>query len=87
VNKEKIYDDEISSLMGQVIAICQREKIAMVASFAIPSPEDPKLLCTSALLEDEYDPPEQFFEAKTVILGGSNFTALIISASPGEGRP
>jgi len=33
-DKEAIYDAEIAPLMQQVIAICQREKIPLFASFA-----------------------------------------------------
>lgn len=32
-NKEQVYDNEISPLMAQIIEICKRENIPMVASF------------------------------------------------------
>ena len=32
-DKEKVYDEEIHPLMAQIIAICKRENIPMVASF------------------------------------------------------
>lgn len=30
---ERVYDDEISPLMGQIIAICKRHRMPMLASF------------------------------------------------------
>jgi hypothetical protein len=60
MNKEQIYDEQISPLMAQIIAICQANKIAFLASFSIPNEEDPDLRCTSAMLGDEYEPPEEF---------------------------
>lgn len=66
-NKEEIYDDEISGLMTQIIAICKREKIAMVASFSIPTPEDEHLVCFTALLELESKPPQALLDARDVL--------------------
>lgn len=51
-NKEAVYDAEISPLMAQIIAICQRAGISMLASFAIPTADNPDLQCTT-LLPDE----------------------------------
>lgn len=48
-NKEAIYDEQISPLMNQIIAICEANGIAMVANFEIPSPEDPTLGCATCL--------------------------------------
>lgn len=33
-NEEAVYDAEIAPLMTQIIAICERAKIPMIASFA-----------------------------------------------------
>ena len=57
--KEQVYDEEIDPLMGKIIEICKREKIAMLATFRIPTPEDPDLNCTTALLDDEYGPSKE----------------------------
>ena len=63
MTKEEVYDSQIAPLMGQILAICKQHKIAMLASFSIPNEEDEGLLCSSALLEDEYEPPEAFLRA------------------------
>ena len=63
MNKEQIYDEKINPLMGQIIAICQEYKIAMLADFSIPNEEDAGLNCTSALVGKEYNPPEDMVEA------------------------
>lgn len=52
MNKEEIYDEEISPLMAQILDICKTHKIGMVASFALPTSDDAALRCTSALTED-----------------------------------
>lgn len=52
--KEQVYDADIFPLMKQIIDICHAHKIAMVASFAIPSEDDPALQCDTALLEDSH---------------------------------
>ena len=56
MNKEAIYDSEISPLIAKVIGICKQHKIAMIMSFAIPTDDDPDLSCSTALLSDEYEP-------------------------------
>ena len=43
--REAIYDDEIYPLMEQVIAICKRADIPMVANFRL----DGDLACTTAI--------------------------------------
>ena len=63
MTKEQVYDAEISPMMAQILAICKQHNIAMVASFDIGD----EMLCTSALLTDEYDPPASFVEALDVI--------------------
>ena len=36
MNKEEVYDEEISPLMKQIITLCKANGIAMVMNFAIP---------------------------------------------------
>jgi hypothetical protein len=57
LNKEQVYDTQISPLMVQIIEICNTNKIAFLASFSIPTEEAPELACSSALLEDDFKPP------------------------------
>jgi len=63
MNKEQIYDEQIHPLMAQIFEICQANKIAFLASFSIPTEEDDDLRCTSAMLEKDFDPPEEFMRA------------------------
>lgn len=53
MNKEQIYDAEISPLMAQIIGICQQHGISMLATFDIPTEEDPDLLCTTNLADGD----------------------------------
>lgn len=53
MTKEQIYDERIAPLMTQVIGICREAGIAMVASFALPTPENADLMCTSVLPDGE----------------------------------
>jgi hypothetical protein len=68
--KEQVYDDEINPLMAKIIEICKREKIAMVASFRTPNAEDPDLMCTSALLADDFEPTQDMHAAFQIIREG-----------------
>lgn len=55
--KEQIYDEQISPLMGQIIAICKAHRINMAASFSLDfnEEEDSPLRCTTALAVDMSD--------------------------------
>lgn len=56
--KEGIYDEQISPLMAQVIAICREHKIANVCSFSLDPEEG--LCCTTCMTSPEFEPPEKF---------------------------
>lgn len=49
--KEALYDEQISPLMAQIIALCKTHKINMIADFSLGhDPEaDETLFCTTAL--------------------------------------
>jgi hypothetical protein len=56
--RETIYDEQISPLMTQIIAICKENKIPVVASFELDieeghPPNDPLMCTTSLLFEGE----------------------------------
>lgn len=67
MNKEQIYDSQINPLMAQIIEICKANKIAMLASFAIPTPEDFDLCCTSQLPDESGKLPRHIAEASRII--------------------
>ena len=52
MDKEQIYDEQISPLMTKIIEICKEHKIDMLATFAIPTEGDEDLRCSSAVLGD-----------------------------------
>ncbi|AFQ50415.1 hypothetical protein [Burkholderia cepacia] len=62
-NKEQIYDEQISPLMTQIIAICQQHKIPMLASFSIPTEADPDLACSTSLIGNGFEAPESYTRA------------------------
>ena len=77
MNKEDIYDDQISPLMQQVIAICKDKGIAMHASFDIahdgegPNGEDcSSLTCTTHLPDGDGNFNERFQKAHQIIRQG-----------------
>lgn len=57
--KEAVYDERISPLMEQIIALCKEHKINMVADFSLGyDPEgDQTLFCTTAL--PKVDPSDE----------------------------
>lgn len=59
MSKEQIYDELISPLMAQVIAICNEHKIANVLTFSLDNEGD-GLCCTTCNLREDTDPPEHF---------------------------
>lgn len=63
MTKEEIYDEQISPLMAQVIEICRKYKIANICTFALPCEENDELACTTAMLSEEFDPPESYLKA------------------------
>ncbi len=74
MNKEEICDTKIGPLMDQIIAICEEHKIAMLASFAIPTDDDQGLTCTTTCLTDEYEPTPQQLDAIAVLMKGQEAT-------------
>lgn len=55
--KEEVYDQQIAPLMDQIISICQGKGIEMIATFSLPSPDDPTLACTSMMIDLDGDAP------------------------------
>ncbi|RQZ50901.1 hypothetical protein [Burkholderia sp. Bp9099] len=67
VTKEQIYDEQISPLMTQIIAICKEHKIPVLASFFAPGEDDPELAVTTALLGNGFESPVNFSNALRVL--------------------
>lgn len=63
MNKENIYDNEISPLMAQVIELCKKHGIAMIANFACPNDEDLDLQALSVVPDENGEQPKNHKEA------------------------
>jgi hypothetical protein len=58
-DKESVYDNEISPLVSQIIAICKRESIPVVASFQYcDGGDDGPGFCTTVILTSERGAPD-----------------------------
>ena len=78
MNKEQIYDSEISPLMQQIIGICRDKGIAMFASFNIahdgegPNGEDySSLTCTSHIPDGGEVFDHRFNKCASIVQRGS----------------
>ena len=72
MNKEEIYDTEISPLMAQIIAICKKDGIAMLATFSIPTDDDPGLCCTTLVPDENGESGPRHLHALRILKGASN---------------
>lgn len=79
MNKEQIYDEQISPLMTQIIEICEKNNIGMLADFEIPNDEDSDLCCTSSTLGDGDQISHRHSLARQVLMGGVGALAFTIS--------
>ena len=86
MNKEEIYDEQISPLIAQILAICKEHKVPMVAQFGIPTDGDPDLCCTSALLTDEYEPHPHMLEAFGVLKPGGTVAPMNLVTEDAAGN-
>ena len=82
-NKEEIYDDILNPLVAKIIALCQEHGIAMFASFAIPTPEDADLACTTCLPDGDGNTPDYLQRARRGAMssGGESFAMTITRAA------
>lgn len=52
-DKEEVYDNEIAPLMAQIIAICKREQLPMVAQFYLKEQQEDDgepMYCSTVIL-------------------------------------
>ncbi|SET89346.1 hypothetical protein [Pseudomonas graminis] len=77
MNKEEIYDEQISPLMQQIIAITREHGIVMIASFDIahdgegPNGEDcSSLTCTTHLPDGDENHNDRFNRSAQIIRQG-----------------
>lgn len=92
MNKEEIYDSQISPLMQQIIAISKEHGIAMMASFDIahdgegPNGEDCSRLTCNTLLPDGDGAHNQLFsDANLLIRRAGRAAPMMITTTSGDG--
>lgn len=73
MNKEQVYDEQISPLIAQILTICKANKIAMLADFHLGD----NLKCTSVLLTDEYDPTQNMLLCLDILKPRGNAVAFV----------
>ena len=54
---EEVYDAEIAPLMSQIIEICKRREMPMIASFCFRHREDGDDFCTTLLPRSDWQSP------------------------------
>lgn len=78
MNKEQVYDEQIAPLMTQIIEICEKNNIGMLADFEIPNDEDSDLCCTSGLPGENDQVSRRHSLARQVLMGGGRAFAFTI---------
>jgi hypothetical protein len=89
MNKEQIYDEQINPLMEQIIAIAQAHKIAMVASFAIPTPDDDGLYVSTSLRDENGAHPGPLNAMAQILLRhvqGRSGGTLMLTVTGADGK-
>lgn len=84
MNKEDVYDNQISPLILQIIGICKTQGIAMIASFNIahdgegPDGQDcSRLTCTSHLPDGDEVFDDRFSKCALIIQKGAHQTSAM----------
>jgi len=85
MNKEEIYDKEISPMMKQLIEICKENGIAMCMSFAIPTPEDDSLQCTTSIPDESGKLPDHMRSAVAELYRDRTSHTLQITTEKADG--
>lgn len=84
MTKEDIYDNEISPLMAQVIKICQKHGIAMLANFACPNDDDASVQALSLVPDENGKHPANHKEALYCIRPSSR-PPMMLTTSHADG--
>ena len=80
--KEAVYDEKIFPLMEQILDICNKHNIAMLADFALGkvNPDDERQLkCTSFLLEGPFETEQEMVVAAQLLRPREYMMALTIT--------
>ena len=87
MTKEEFYDDKISPLMAQIIAMCKEGEIPMLADFALDWNDDEQhhLKCTTVILSEDLDPPEEMLQAAR-LLRPPQRSPMMLTVRDGDGN-
>ncbi|OKO47365.1 hypothetical protein [Pseudomonas sp. BTN1] len=92
MNKEQIYDSQISPLMQQIIGVCREHGIAMTASFDIahdgegPEGQDcSELVCSTLLPDGDNQPNPVFTQAFNFIRRAGRPAPMMLTTGHGDG--
>lgn len=78
MTKGEIYDEQISPLMKQIIAICKEHKIANICTFSLDLGEG--LTCDTFATASAYNPPEKFRECVKILKNERSSSITIMTA-------
>lgn len=87
MNKEQAYDTLIQPLMAQIIEHAKAHGIAMVASFAIPTPNNEDLMCSTKLPDGDDNPHPLAEDFDRWRRGPQAFALTITSAATPSDAP
>ncbi len=84
---ENVYDEQISPLMQQIIAICKENNMPMIASFAFENCEESNLGCCTTILNDFDDRRvAEFNQALRIIRNEPKVSGFAITVTSGEAK-
>jgi hypothetical protein len=87
MDKEQVYDAEISPLMGKIIAICKRSGIACLCTFDLATEDNDGLACTTFLPDGDGVFPDHLKRGYDAVGPKSNPIFAFTVTSPSKGRP
>ncbi len=85
MNKEEIYDDQINPLMAQIIKICSANRIAMLATFSIPTEEDEGLCCTTHLPDETGELPPRIAKCVEASKANQRSATVMLTTEHADG--
>ena len=80
--REQVYDAEIAPLVGQIIGLCKRHKIPMIANFNLDHDGD-GLQCTTNIFGDDWEPTEGMRQAYLAMAPRESHVTMITTRDGG----
>lgn len=86
MNREDVYDNQISPLMTEIIRICKEHDIPMVASFQYNDdrPDGEAMLCTTVILNQKDAATPALHDAAAALR--RDRSVMTLTARDGEGN-